>query len=108
MVSFLLGFILAAVIDLILVLLLRRKIVAALQRIDRTDDVGAIALVGLVFYSMLAVAAAMLPLGADAAGRVYLESERDLGNGYKHCIYSDGVVITIQSHQLCPLSIEVK
>jgi hypothetical protein len=45
---------------------------------------------------------------ASAAGRqVYLEGEDDLGNGYKHCIYSEGVVITIPSHRLCPLSIEV-
>lgn len=45
---------------------------------------------------------------ADAAGRqVYLEGEDDLGNGYKLCHYSEGVTITIQSHKLCPLSINV-
>jgi hypothetical protein len=42
-----------------------------------------------------------------AAEQVYLESERDLGNGKKLCIYSEGVVITIPSHQLCPMSIRV-
>lgn len=45
---------------------------------------------------------------ASAQGRmVFLEGERDLGNGMKHCIYSEGVVITIPSYKLCPLSIDI-
>jgi hypothetical protein len=45
---------------------------------------------------------------ADAQGRlVFLEDERDLDNGLKLCIYSEGVTITIPSYQLCPISIEV-
>lgn len=45
---------------------------------------------------------------ADAAGRaVYLESEEDLGNGFKLCVYSEGVVITIPSHGLCPISTDI-
>jgi hypothetical protein len=45
---------------------------------------------------------------ASAQGRmVFLEGERDLGNGFKHCIYSEGVVITIPSWKLCPVSIEI-
>jgi hypothetical protein len=43
-----------------------------------------------------------------ASGRqVFLEDEQDLGNGYKLCIYSEGVTITRRDYQLCPLSIEV-
>lgn len=41
------------------------------------------------------------------AMQVYLEGEQELGNGYKLCIYSEGVTITVPSHQLCPLTIEV-
>jgi len=44
---------------------------------------------------------------ADARTQVYLESEQDLGNGYKLCVYSEGVTITRRDSQLCPLSIEV-
>lgn len=45
---------------------------------------------------------------ASASGRqVYLEDERDLGNGMKLCIYSEGVTITVASHRLCPLSVEI-
>lgn len=36
---------------------------------------------------------------------VFLEDERDLGNGRKLCIYTEGYTITIPSHKLCPLSI---
>jgi hypothetical protein len=43
---------------------------------------------------------------ADAAGfQVYLEGEDDLGNGFKLCHYTEGYTITIQSHKLCPLSV---
>lgn len=51
-------------------------------------------------YTLLAC---LLPFAAMA--QVYLERERDLGNGYKLCIYSEGVTITVRSHDLCPLSI---
>jgi hypothetical protein len=44
---------------------------------------------------------------AHAATQVYLEDEQDLSNGYKLCIYSEGVTITVASHRLCPLSITV-
>lgn len=55
-----------------------------------------------------AVALMVYSCVADAAGRqVYLEDEQDLGNGYKLCIYSEGVTITRRDYQLCPLSIEV-
>lgn len=46
-------------------------------------------------------------VGSAAGRQVYLESERDLGNGMKLCIYSEGVTITVASHRLCPLSIEI-
>ena len=56
----------------------------------------------------VAVAGLIYSCVADAAGRqVYLEDEQDLGNGYKLCIYSEGVTITRRDYQLCPLSIEV-
>jgi hypothetical protein len=42
-----------------------------------------------------------------AATQYYLESERDLGNGLKQCIYTEGYVFTVQSYQLCPLTIRV-
>lgn len=42
---------------------------------------------------------------ADAGMVVYLEGEDDLGNGFKLCHYTEGYTITIQSHKLCPLSI---
>jgi len=45
---------------------------------------------------------------ASAQGRmVFLESERDLGNGFKLCVYTEGVTITVASYKLCPISIEV-
>jgi hypothetical protein len=40
-----------------------------------------------------------------AATQYYLESERDLGNGLRQCNYTEGYVITVLSHQLCPLTI---
>lgn len=40
-----------------------------------------------------------------AATQYYLEDERDLGNGLKLCIYSEGYTLTVQAHKLCPLSI---
>jgi hypothetical protein len=52
-----------------------------------------------------ALIAGVLPYCAHAATQVYLEDEQDLGNGYKLCIYSEGVTITVQSYRLCPLSI---
>lgn len=42
---------------------------------------------------------------AEAGMVVYLEGEDDLGNGFKLCHYTEGYTITIQSHKLCPLSI---
>lgn len=44
---------------------------------------------------------------AHAGRQVYLQQEVDLGNGYKQCIYEDGITMTVQSHRLCPLTIEV-
>lgn len=38
---------------------------------------------------------------------VFLEGEDDLDNGYKLCHYSEGITITVPSHKLCPISIEV-
>lgn len=45
---------------------------------------------------------------AEARTQVYLEDEEDLGNGYKLCIYSEGVVITVPSYRLCPISTTVE
>jgi hypothetical protein len=42
---------------------------------------------------------------AEAAMDHYLQEERDLGNGYKLCIYDQGITITVKSHELCPLRI---
>jgi hypothetical protein len=50
----------------------------------------------------------LLATAAHAGRQVYLESERDLGNGMKLCIYSEGAAITIASHRLCPLNIHVE
>lgn len=44
---------------------------------------------------------------ASAKMLVFLEDERDLGNGHKLCIYSEGITITVPSYKLCPISIEV-
>jgi len=44
---------------------------------------------------------ALLPLVACAA---ILEGERDLGNGFKLCMYDDGSAFTVKDWQLCPLS----
>jgi hypothetical protein len=41
-----------------------------------------------------------------SAAQVYLEDEKDLRNGYKLCIYSEGVTITVPSYKLCPISID--
>jgi hypothetical protein len=55
----------------------------------------------------IGVAALIYSCNAHAGTQVYLEDERDLGNGYKLCIYSEGVTITRRDYQLCPISIEV-
>ena len=46
-------------------------------------------------------------VGSAAGRQVYLEDEQDLGNGFKLCIYSEGVTITVASHRLCPLNVEI-
>ena len=62
----------------------------------------------MILFWLAVIAGVMYSCRADAAGyQVYLEDERDLGNGFKLCVYSEGVTITRPSHQLCPLSIEV-
>jgi hypothetical protein len=61
-----------------------------------------------IALTLLFICAIMWWREASAYGRqVYLEDERDLGNGMKLCIYSEGVTITVASHRLCPLSIEI-
>lgn len=62
-----------------------------------------------LFYTLVFAGIALLwSCQADAYGRlVFLEDERDLGNGFKLCIYSEGVTITRPSYSLCPISIEV-
>jgi len=64
---------------------------------------------GLIVFWALVIGGIMLLYScqAEAGIRYFLEDERDLGNGYKLCIYGEGVTITRPSHQLCPLSIEV-
>lgn len=62
----------------------------------------------IVALCLLAIAAFMWANEAMSMGRsVFLEGERDLGNGMKHCLYTEGVVITIPSYKLCPLSVEI-
>jgi hypothetical protein len=57
---------------------------------------------------MIAAMLLLMPYCAEARGfQVYLDGEEDLGNGYKLCHYSEGVTITVESHRLCPLSINV-
>ena len=41
----------------------------------------------------------------SANTQYYLESERDLGNGLKLCIYTEGMTLTVKSHELCPLTV---
>ena len=62
-----------------------------------------------LFYTLVFAGIALLwSCQANAYGRlVFLEDERDLGNGFKLCIYSEGVTITRPSYSLCPISIEV-
>lgn len=64
---------------------------------------------GLIVFWVLVIGgiALLYSCKAEARTQVYLEDERDLGNGYKLCIYSEGITITKPSHQLCPISIEV-
>lgn len=66
---------------------------------------NAIGIVAIGWALGLLLAVSCAP--SDARTQVYLESETDLGNGYKNCNYSEGVVRTIPAHQLCPLTIEV-
>jgi len=42
---------------------------------------------------------------ASAATQYYLQEEKDLQNGLKLCIYTEGMTVTVKSHQLCPLTI---
>jgi hypothetical protein len=66
-----------------------------------------VVLLGLVLFWAFVVLA-IYSCNANAAGRlVFLEDEQDLGNGFKLCIYTEGVTITVPSYRLCPLSIEV-
>jgi hypothetical protein len=66
----------------------------------------ALLLLALVWATIIAAVLLALPYCAQARGlQVYLEAEEDLGNGYKLCHYSEGVTITVESHRLCPLSI---
>jgi len=53
-------------------------------------------------------ALALYSCNAQARTQVYLEQERDLGNGYKLCIYNEGVTITVPAYRLCPISINVE
>jgi hypothetical protein len=55
--------------------------------------------IGLIFHSCTA--------RADSGVQVYLEDEQDLGNGWKLCIYSEGVTITKPDYELCPISIRL-
>ena len=60
----------------------------------------------IVFWALVIGGIALLySCRADAGMTVYLEGEDDLGNGFKLCHYTEGYTITIQSHKLCPLSI---
>ena len=59
----------------------------------------------LASFAILLLAAVLWWREASAA-TFYLEDEKDLGNGYKICIYSEGVRITVPSYKLCPISIE--
>jgi len=59
-----------------------------------------------VFWALVILGIALLySCRADAGMLLFLEGEDDLGNGYKLCHYTEGYTITIQSHKLCPLSI---
>lgn len=63
----------------------------------------------LAFWTVLiTIALLLLPYCAEARSQVYLEDEQDLGNGYKLCIYSEGVTITVPAYRLCPISINVE
>lgn len=80
--------------------------------VGRRSDLGEPDSYGCTFailaLCLLAIAAFLWANEAMSMGRmVFLEGERDLGNGMKHCLYTEGVVITIPSYKLCPLSVEV-
>jgi len=60
----------------------------------------------LAFWAAVILGVALLwSCRAEAGMVVYLEGQDDLGNGFKLCHYTEGYTITIQSHKLCPLSI---
>lgn len=75
------------------------------RRADRATGCRWLALAIIAFW--IGVAALIYSCNAHAGVLVFLEDEQDLGNGYKLCIYSEGVIITRRDYQLCPLSIEV-
>jgi hypothetical protein len=78
------------------------------DRIEGFEPIGCRWIAAGMLAFWLAVAALVYACNASAAGRrVYLEDERDLENGFKLCIYSEGITITRPSYQLCPISIEV-
>jgi len=64
-------------------------------------------LIGLILFWVAVILgiALLYSCRADAGMLLFLEGEDDLGNGYKLCHYTEGYTITIQSHKLCPLSI---
>jgi hypothetical protein len=62
-----------------------------------------------VVLIMLVMYASVRSCTAHAEGvyQVYLVDEQELGNGFKACIYDEGVTITVRDSQLCPLSITI-
>jgi hypothetical protein len=74
---------------------------------DRYSGLRLIAVLAIAFWAAI-VTLFLFTCEAKAAGfQVYLDGEEDLGNGYKLCHYTEGVTITVESHRLCPLSINV-
>jgi hypothetical protein len=73
------------------------------------SSIRCLALSMLAFWVCVIFGAlALYSCNAQARTQVYLEQERDLGNGYKLCIYNEGVTITVPAYRLCPISINVE
>jgi hypothetical protein len=77
------------------------------MRRRNTNFDGCGKLIATTFLVWAAIALLVYSCMAYATMQVYLEGEDDLGNGYKLCRYSEGITITVASHKLCPLSINV-